>query len=265
MTGSHFFSLLKHLILISLLSIAAGCATTQTSDGVVNNDPIEPTNRVFFDVNETLDKHLMKPVAETYVAITPRVVRTSITNFFDNLSYLNVILNDFLQGKVSQGFSDVMRFAFNSTFGIGGLFDVSTPAGMPAHNEDFGQTLAVWGVDPGSYLYIPLIGPNTVRDTADFVPSTFLNPFFYITSTILFPISALDAVNTRANLLEASNLRDEAAIDPYAFTREAHLQQREYLIHDGNPPVTGYDDMFNDIDFEEEGTSEESTGVLIIE
>jgi phospholipid-binding lipoprotein MlaA len=265
MTGSHFFSFLKHLILIGLLSIVAGCATTQTSEGVVDNDPIEPTNRVFFDVNETLDKHLMKPVAEIYVSITPTVVRTSITNFFDNLTYLNVILNDFLQGKFDQGITDMLRFTYNSTFGIAGLFDVSTGAGMPANDEDFGQTLAVWGVDSGAYLYIPLMGPNTVRDTTDFVPSTLLNPFFYITSTILFPISALDAINTRANLLKASNLRDEAAIDPYAFTREAYLQQREYLIYDGNPPVTGYDDIFNDIDFEEERTSEESTGVLIIE
>lgn len=259
MTGSHFISLSKHLIFIGILSIATGCATTQTSDGIVNNDPIEPTNRIFFDINETLDKHLMKPIAETYVEMTPAIVRTSVTNFFDNLTYLNVILNDFLQGKFDQGLTDMLRFTYNSIFGIAGLFDVSTGAGMPANDEDFGQTLAVWGFDQGSYLYIPLMGPNTVRDVTDKVPSTLLNPFFYITSTIMFPIGALDAINTRANLLEASNLRDEAAIDPYAFTREAHLQQREFLIYDGNPPVTGYDDIFSEADDEESG------GVLIIE
>ncbi len=259
MTGSHLFNLSKHLIFIGILSIVAGCATTQTSDDVGNVDSLESTNRVFFDVNETLDKHLMKPIAETYVEMTPAVIRTSVTNFFDNLTYLNVILNDFLQGKFDQGLTDILRFTYNSIFGIAGLFDVSTAAGMPANDEDFGQTLAVWGFDSGSYLYIPFLGPNTVRDVTDTVPSTFLNPFFYITSTILYPVSALNAINTRANLLEASNLRDEAAIDPYSFTREAHLQQREFLIYDGNPPVTGYDDIFSDADDEESG------GTLVIE
>jgi phospholipid-binding lipoprotein MlaA len=259
MTGSHFISLSKHLIFIGILSIATGCATTQTSGDVGSNDAIEPANRVFFNISETLDKHLMKPVAEAYVDVTPVVVRTSVTNFFDNLTYLNVILNDFLQGKFDQGITDMLRFTYNSIFGIAGLFDVSTGAGMPKNYEDFGQTLAVWGVDSGSYLYIPLTGPNTVRDSTDFVPSTLLNPFFYITNTIFFPISALDSINKRANLLEASNIRDEAAIDPYAFTREAHLQQREFLIYDGNPPVTGYDDIFSDADDEESG------GVLVIE
>jgi len=260
MTGSHFLSLSKHLIFIALLAIATGCATTQTTDGdISNNDSIEPANRIFFDVNETLDKHLMKPIAEAYVDVTPKVVRTSITNFFDNLTYLNVVLNDFLQGKFDQGITDLLRFTYNSIFGIAGLFDVSTAAGMPANNEDFGQTLATWGFDQGSYLYIPLMGPNTIRNVADQVPNTLLNPFFYVTNAILFPISALYAINTRANLLEASDFRDEAAIDPYAFTREAYLQQREYLIYDSNPPVSGYDDIFSEMDEEEFG------GVLVIE
>jgi phospholipid-binding lipoprotein MlaA len=259
MTGSHFFSLSKHLIVIGLLAIVTGCATTQAPDSTAGNvDSIEPANRVFFDVNETLDKHLMKPVAEAYVEMTPRVVRTSVTNFFDNLKYLNVILNDFLQGKFTQGVNDSLRFIFNSTLGIGGLLDVATTDfRLEKNEEDFGQTLATWGVDEGSYLYIPLMGPNTVRDVTDQVPSTLLNPFFYVTSAVLFPISALDVVNKRANLLEASDLRDEAAIDPYAFTREAFLQKRDDLIFDGNPPLSGYDDIFND--------AEDEGGVLIIE
>ena len=240
--------------------MATGCATTQTTDSTADNvDSIEPVNRVFFNVNETLDKHLMKPIAETYVDLTPQVVRTGVTNFFDNLKYLNVILNAFLQGKFEQGVNDSLRFVFNSTLGIGGIFDVATnDLRLPKNQEDFGQTLATWGVDEGSYLYLPLMGPNTVRDLTDQVPSTLLNPFFYITSAVLIPISALDVINKRANLLEASNLRDEAAIDPYAFTREAFLQQRDFLIYDGNPPVSGYDDIFSDAD-------EESGGVLVIE
>ena len=259
MTGTHFFSLSKHLFLIVFLAIASGCATTQTDSTVGNKDSFEPANRVFFNVNETLDKHLMKPIAEAYVEVTPTAVRTSVTNFFNNLTYLNVILNDFLQGKFDQGINDSLRFIFNSTLGIGGLFDVATTdLGLPRNQEDFGQTLATWGVDEGAYLNLPLLGPNTVRDSTDQVTSTFTNPFFYFTSAIFFPVGVLDLMNRRANLLEASNLRDEAAIDPYAFTREAYLQQREFLIFDGNPPVTGYDDIFSDLD-DEEG------GVLVIE
>jgi phospholipid-binding lipoprotein MlaA len=261
MTGWRLYSLSKHLVLIGVFFIATGCATTQTTDdnGVGDNDPIEPANRIFFNINETLDKHLMKPIAEAYVEITPVVVRTSVTNFFDNLIYLNVILNDFLQGKFDQGITDTLRFTYNSIFGIAGLFDVSTPIGMPKNEEDFGQTLAVWGVDIGSYLYMPIYGPNTVRDSTDLVSSTLLNPFFYITNTVLYPVAALHAINERANLLEASNIRDEAAIDPYSFTREAHLQQREFLIYDGNPPLEGYDDIFGD------AGDDDSSGVLVIE
>jgi phospholipid-binding lipoprotein MlaA len=247
----------SRLVLLSLcLLIAGGCATTQTSGQVSNDDPIEPANRVFFDINESLDKHIIKPAAEAYVDYTPKPVRKAVTNFFDNLTYLNVILNDFLQGKWDQGLQDSLRFLYNSTVGIGGLFDVSTEIDMPANDEDFGQTLAVWGMDKGAYLYLPFFGPNTVRDSTDFVPSTFLNPLFYASGLVLLPVTALNAVNTRANLLEASNIRDEAALDPYAFTREAHLQQREYLIYDGNPPVSGYDEMF---------LENEDDGMLIIE
>ena len=129
--------------------------------------------------------------------------------------------------------------------------------GLDEHEEDFGQTLATWGVDEGSYLYLPFFGPNTVRDVTDKGPSTLLNPFFYVTSTVLLPISALDLVNKRANLLEATNIVDEAAIDPYVFTKEAYLQRRDHLIFDGNPPVSGYDDIFSEADDE--------SGVLVIE
>jgi phospholipid-binding lipoprotein MlaA len=262
MTGCHLFKLPKFLILTGILLIATGCATTQTTDR--NDDPIEPANRVFFNINETLDKHLMKPVAEAYVEITPVPIRTSVTNFFDNLLYLNVILNDFLQGKFNQGLTDMLRFTYNSTFGIAGLFDVSTSIGMPKNKEDFGQTLAVWGIDIGSYLYLPIYGPNTVRDSTDLVSSALLNPFFYITNIVLYPIASLHAINQRANLLEASNIRDEAALDTYSFTREAFLQQREYLIYDGEPPATGYDDIFGDASEAGAGDNEES-GILVIE
>lgn len=260
MIGSRFFNLSKHIILIGALIISGGCATTGNIDSTAGNeDNFESANRMFFDVNETLDKHLMKPIAEAYVEITPKPVRTGVTNFFDNLAYLNVIFNDLLQGKFTQAVNDSLRFIFNSTLGIGGVFDVATTdLGLAKNEEDFGQTLATWGVDEGSYLYIPFLGPNTMRDVTDKGPSTLLNPFFYVSSGFLLPVSLLDAMNKRANLLEATNIRDEAAIDPYVFTKEAYLQRRDYLIFDGNPPVEGYDDIFSEAD-------EESDGVLVIE
>ena len=260
MVSFHYLKMLKQVTFLALFCVLVGCATTQTTDKYTKDDSLEPANRVFFDVNETIDQALIKPVAEIYADVIPNFIRTSITNFFENLAYLNVILNDLLQGKIDQGFSDVVRFMANSTIGVGGLFDVATPMGLPENDEDFGQTLAVWGVDEGSYLYLPLFGPNTVRDSTDFVPSTLLNPFFYISSTILLPVTAINAINKRANLLEASNIRDEAAVDPYSFTREAYLQQRKYLIHDGNPPITGYEDVFSVDDEQNDGS-----GILKIE
>ena len=238
--------LLQFIITLLFVSLASGCASTQSKDTEANNDQLEPINRVSFGFNETLDQYLLKPIAEPYAKYTPEIYRAGITNFFDNLTYLNVILNSFLQGKFEQGLSDTARFIVNSTIGFAGLNDIATPMGLEKHNEDLGQTLAVWGVGRGSYFYIPLQGPDTVRNVPNIATSTLLNPLTYITSAILFPVSALNIINTRANLLEATNIRDEAAIEPYTFTREAYLQQRENLIYDGNPPVEGYDDIFDD-------------------
>jgi len=165
-----------------------------------------------------------------------------------------------LQGKIDQGLSDVTRFIFNTTIGLGGLVDIGSHVGLPAHNEDFGQTLATWGAGEGTYVYVPVNGPNTTRDLPDIATSTLTDPTFYM-SGVFWPLTIINLINTRANLLEATEIRDEAAIDPYTFTREAYLQQRRYLIHDGNPPIEGYDEIF---DFEDEETVEDS-GVLKIE
>lgn len=233
----------KISLVLIFITLTTGCATTQTANG--DPDPLEPGNRVFYSINDTLDKALLQPVAEVYADVTPDLMRTGITNFFDNLSYLNVILNSFLQGKIDQGLSDATRFIFNSTIGLAGLVDVGSHIGLPAHNEDFGQTLAVWGFGPGSYLYIPVQGPNTTRDVTDLASSALTNPLTYVTGAVLFPLTAINVINKRANLLEATRIRDEAAVDPYIFTREAYLQKREFLIHDGNPPSTGYEDIFD--------------------
>lgn len=226
-----------------LLTLGSGCATTRSDPDI---DPIEPVNRVFFNVNEKLDKYLMKPVAQGYQKVTPKPVRKSVTNFFDNLFYPNVILNDFLQAKFTQGFRDLARLFVNTTIGIGGLFDRATPAGLVRHQEDLGQTFATWGINQGAYLVLPLRGPSTARDVTDLVPSTFLNPLFYIESVATFPIAALSVINERANLLEATEIRDEAALDSYTFTREAFLQRRKDLIYDGNPPLEEFEDFFEE-------------------
>lgn len=249
------------LLLLITIGLFAGCASTGGQQGAASPDPIEPANRAFFNFNEGLDKAIIKPIARGYRNITPEPVRESVTNFFDNLAYLNVILNSFLQGKFSQGFSDAGRFIMNSTIGVAGLFDVATEAGMPAHDEDLGQTLATWGVERGTYLYLPVQGPNTARNLPNIVTSILLNPLTYVSGTVLFPVAALNIVNLRADLLDATDFRDEAAVDPYSFTREAYLQQREYLIHDGNPPTEGYDDIFD----EEFGYADDQDPVLVIE
>lgn len=255
--------IIKFTTTLFIVALVSACASTQSAnDSDVTPDPLEPPNRVFFNVNETLDKHLLKPVAETYVTVTPEPVRKGITNFFDNLSYLNVVLNLLLQGKFKEAISGSMRFVYNTTLGLGGLIDVSTGLEVPVYDEDFGQTLAVWGVDQGSYLYVPLRGPNTVRNVPDFFTSWVTNPLTYVTSAVLFPLSAINAINSRANLLDETSIRDEAAVDPYTFTREAYLQQRNYLIHDGNPPAEGYDDIFDE-EFGGDGNGDE--GVLVIE
>jgi len=256
----------KIILTLLFLGISSGCATTQTTNGAA--DPLQPVNRVGYSINDTLDGALLKPIAETYENNVPQLLRTGITNFFDNLNYLNVILNSFLQGKIDQGLSDATRFIFNSTIGLGGLVDVSTVMGLPAHDEDLGQTFAVWGFGQGAYVYLPVEGPNTVSTLPDIVVSALLNPLTYVTSAVLFPLSALNIINKRANLLEATNIRDEAAVDPYIFTREAFLQRRKYLIYDGNPPPEGYDDIFqNGETFNNDGDSEseKNSAVLRIE
>jgi len=179
-------------------------------------------------------------MARGYTAAVPKPMRTAVSNFYDNATYLNTVLNDFLQGKGSQGFSDLFRFLINTTLGAGGLVDVASSMGLERHDEDFGQTLAVWGSGQGAYIVYPLMGPNSVRNTPDFITATATDPLFWLSFTlapvVTIPVTVLKYVDQRAQLLEASDMRDELALDPYVFTREAWRQNRQYLIYDGNPP-----------------------------
>ena len=239
-----------HTLFISIIFILmTACSTTPNIDDskvIDNSDPIENTNRSIYNFNEGLDNYIFEPVANAYTTVTPDFFRSGVTNFFQNVLYLNVILNSSLQGKLDQSLSDIFRFVFNSTIGVGGLLDVATPMGLEQHDEDFGQTLAVWGSPQGAYLTIPALGPSSIRDIPDQASRYFTNPINYMATTISFPVMSLYFVNLRANLLSASDLRDEAAIDAYSFTREAYLQSRRNKIYDGNPPAEDFDALFDE-------------------
>ena len=233
------------LVLFCVSLVLTGCATLPPGSVASERDPLEPYNRAVYGFNDTLDRNLLQPVARGYVAITPDFLRTGVSNFFGNISDLAVFVNDFLQGKPGQGLEDGGRFVLNTTVGLLGLLDVATPAGLPHHREDFGQTLAVWGWDNSTYLVLPLLGPSTVRDTLGLVGDTPLGLYtnLHTTNTKLAEIFAFETVNTRANLLAASNVLETAALDPYAFVRDAYLQRRRNMIYDGNPPPTPDDDQ----------------------
>ncbi len=240
------------LIALGLMVSIGGCATTQANRNN-NDDPLEGFNRAMYKFNDTVDKYVLIPVAETYADYTPQPIRTAVTNFFSNISTLNTMVNDFLQGKIEHGLDDLGRIIINSAFGIGGLFDPATGLGIANHDEDFGQTLGVWGAGEGFYLVLPFLGPSSARDAPGLGVGAVLNPGFYISSVAIPPIGALGVVNERSNLLEATRIRDEAALDPYVFTREAYRQKRLSEIHDGEPPIEDIEEGLEEEEAEEAG------------
>jgi len=245
----NFSKILLHVIASLLIAVSLGHPRVAgASDS--SHDPIEVVNRPVYQVNDIVDEYVGEPVSQFYIDYTPEPIRSSVSNFFDNVTYLNVILNDFLQGKGKQGFEDSSRFLINSTFGALGLFDMATPLGLEKHDEDFGQTLAVWGINQGPYLVLPLLGPNTVRDVPDLGVSTVTNILFYVSNPVAVPVAMLGFIDKRSRLDQAIRFRDEAAVEPYLFTREAYLQHRNFLIYDGNPPIEE-EDLFLDESFAE--------------
>jgi phospholipid-binding lipoprotein MlaA len=218
------------LLLAGLLS---GCATPSGNPA----DPLEPFNRAMFGFNDALDTAVVKPVAKGYRAVLPDFMQTGVTNFFSNLEDIWISANDLLQGKFQQGGEDFARFLLNSVVGIAGLFDVASDGGLDKHNEDFGQTLGTWGVGSGPYLVIPFLGPSTVRDGLAFLVDTQADLVWRIDDVpVRNSAVALRYVSRRANLLDATDLIDQAATDKYAFIRDAWLQRRRNLVYDGNPP-----------------------------
>jgi|TARA_B110000967_G_scaffold51168_1_gene52309 phospholipid-binding lipoprotein MlaA len=206
-------------------------------------DPFEGFNRVTFEFNETLDRTIAKPTATFYAAF-PKPVKKSVTNFFDNLEELNTSVNQVLQGKPLFAINDISRFLINSTIGIGGIFDVATAVGLNRHEEDFGQTLALWGVPSGPYLMLPVLGPSTLRDTLARPVSSFLSVTFHMTeSDVEFGLKLIDALETRERLLEVESLLSG---DKYYFVRDSYIQYLDYEIKDGKDIKDNFMDDMDD-------------------
>jgi len=219
-----------------LLAVGLGLAdvAAHAEEALPPGDPLERVNRVSHRFNLFLDKALLGPVARAYVRVTPSPIRAGVTNFIDNLTYPNVILNDFLQGKFEQGLQDSVRFVINTTFGLVGFIDVASGMGLERHDEDFGQTLAVWGVKEVAYLDLPVFGPNSVRGVTN-VPIAWQTSLIALAnaSGIAVPVAVLGAVNARANASGLIEFRDRVALDSYVFTRESWRRRRNHLINDG--------------------------------
>ncbi len=229
------------MLLALFILIGTGCVSVPGEPDP--NDPWEPLNRSMYDFNDGLDKDIIEPVADAYLEI-PDGGRKAIHNFFVNLGTQTTIINQFLQGKFELGLEDTMRFVFNTTFGFLGFIDIAGPTGLGRHEEDFGQTFAVWGIPSGNFLTLPVLGPQTVRSAVGWPLDFVTKPLFWIETGGEFVfVAGLNIVDTRARLAPAIRLRDETAFDPYIFTREAYLQQRLNLIYDGNPPLQDLEDL----------------------
>ena len=248
--GLHWLKPFRPLLIGCAILLGSGCATLE---GPPNpDDPLERYNRAIFAFNETMDRAVVKPVAKGYNWIMPSFLNKGVTNFFSNVDDIVVFFNSLLQLKFKQAVSTSARVVWNTTLGLAGLIDVATRFDLPKYNEDFGQTLAFWGVDSGPFFMLPFLGPSTVRDGLS-VPVDWIlfDPVFQdrelnVTLTLL----AVRYTDKRADLITATDIIDETAPDKYAYIRDAFLQRREYLIHDGAPPDPDFteDELFKDED-----------------
>lgn len=221
----------RKVVLLVLYLLLSGCATTGSGDP---RDPFEGFNRGVYSFNQAMDTAVFDPLGKIYQAITPDIVDKGVTNFFSNLNDIAVVVNDVLQFKINQALSDTTRFIFNSTIGLLGFFDVSSHIDLPKHDEDFGQTLANWGIGSGPYLVIPFFGPATIRDATGYVVDTgILNPVFYIDDDALrASLLSLNYIDFKADLLSAKKLVSDAALDEYEFVKNAYFEKRDNQIND---------------------------------
>ena len=226
----------SRLLFLLALVFFAGCATLPKGEQPDRRDPFERFNRSVYRFNDSLDRHVARPVAVAYVKITPQPVRTGVANFLANLNYPVTVVNDALQAKPKHFAQDLARLAVNTTIGIGGLFDPASKMGLESHDEDFGQTLGRWGVPPGPFLMLPVLGPSDVRDGLGKVADHYSEPQAYFSNqTLGWGLTGMGLVSKRAGLLDADAALNRY-FDPYIFLRNAYLQRRVFLIYDGNPP-----------------------------
>ncbi|WP_233804441.1 MlaA family lipoprotein [Paraburkholderia sp. HP33-1] len=228
---------------LTAAGLVSGCATAPDRKP---GDPFEPVNRVIFNFNDGVDRYIATPVAKGYQKVTPQPLRTAVSNFFSNLGDLTNAANALLQLKITDATEDIMRFALNSVFGIGGLLDWATPAGLPKHHQDFGLTLGHWGIPSGPYLVLPLFGPSTVRDGMGMVVDVKFNPLNYVEPATRNPLYVLQFVSTRSDLLGATDLLQQAALDKYSFVRDAYTQQRLARLRGTSnvpAPLPNYEDQ----------------------
>lgn len=225
------------VLLLASAFVLTGCATNNPKD------PLEQYNRAMFKFNDRLDAAAIKPAAEIYSSLLPSWMQTGIGNFFGNLGDVGSAANNFLQGKFEDGLNGVMRVAVNSSFGLGGVLDISTEAGLHKHREDFGQTLGRWGVSSGPYLVLPGLGSSTLRDAAVLPLDMAADPWSYQTAIRVRNLgTGVRLIDQRAAVLDASNLVEEAALDKYEFVRDAYMQRRESKIYDGESRIkSSYD------------------------
>lgn len=245
-----------------LLAMLAGCASHDPNDEnstYVEYDPLEPLNRKVHAFNVGMDKYFLRPVASGYRKIMPSPVRRGITNFFSNLTTPRSALNNFLQGKPKRGFNELGRFLFNSTLGIGGLFDVAAAGGMERYDENFAQTLSVWGVPDGPYIVLPFWGPNMASD-AFALPVDYYSDVwtYYDNTSVRDKVWFVRLVDLRYRLIAADAILDESQ-DPYVTVREAYRQNRTFRIYDGEPPTDDEEDFYDGELFDEFFEDEEES------
>ncbi|MDR2240504.1 MAG: VacJ family lipoprotein [Zoogloeaceae bacterium] len=222
----------KWILSIAAAGLLGGCAT-----GGNPQDPIEGFNRAMFGFNDGLDKAIIRPVAVGYEAVLPDPVETGVANFFSNIGDLMIGVNNLLQGKPADAASDVGRVLVNTTIGFLGILDVASTMGMEKHDEDVGQTFGRWGVPDGAYVVLPLFGPRTARDTVGLAFDVYTDPVAHVDHIPTRNVLVVTRfISTRAELLKADRIIEDAALDKYSYIRDAYLQRRRSLIHDGNPP-----------------------------
>ncbi|MCR6631288.1 MAG: VacJ family lipoprotein [Magnetospirillum sp.] len=228
-----------------VLALAAGCATPPPADDAEAvaefeqvNDPLEPMNRAIFDFNDAVDKALIKPVAQGYRAVVPAYGRERVRDVLNNLRSPIIFANDVLQGEPDRAMATLMRFAFNTGFGVGGLFDVASPGGIPYHDEDFGQTFAVWGVGEGPYLVLPILGPSNPRDATGLAAEWLADPFdLWMDNTgrdfAIWTRAGVGGVDKRENYLDTLDEIEKSSVDYYAAMRSLYRQRRAADIKNG--------------------------------